>query len=286
MPPPFFEHSLRYIDTKSLYVTELPNNARHVALSYPWGKVTQIQLTRQTDYIRQQGGLSRVFDQIPATKRDAIQLASKVGQICLWVDSLCILQDNKEDVRRQMEQMGEIYRNSHFTIFAVSGAGADYGLPLVQPGRSKHRQMFEKIQGMWITTMFPWEEQYGGSWKDRGWPFQERLRTQRSLFISDNGVHINCMHVHSPENKHCWNTLQRDEQMISRGHMYFFEGQNSGCTPYIMDKCPFDTYTLMVSEYSRRHLSYQKDVPLAFLGVIDSLQNAFGTDFIHSLPED
>jgi hypothetical protein len=175
MPPPDFEYPLRCIDTKNFCVAQLPFDAPYVALSYPWGTATQIKLTQQTDYIRRVDGLFRIYDHIPATIQDAIQLTSKVGQRYLWVDSLCIVQDDPDDVRHQMSQMGEIYRNSYFTIIATSGTGADYGLPLVRPGLRTTEQKLEKVQGMWIANILPEMKEWNGTWQYRGWTFQERL---------------------------------------------------------------------------------------------------------------
>jgi hypothetical protein len=73
--------------------------------------------------------------------------------------------------------------------------------------------------------------------------------------------------------------------MIARGHMFFYAGQDTTCTPWIQNRTPFDTYSMMVDNYSRRQLTHQTDAPLAFLGVIGILQDDLGSDFIHCLPQ-
>ena len=82
---------------------------QYVALSYPWGKVNQLRLLQKNEELyRRPGSLSQEFGQLARTIQDAIILVSKVGMRYLWLDSLCIVQDNKADVQGQMGQMGKI----------------------------------------------------------------------------------------------------------------------------------------------------------------------------------
>lgn len=46
----------------------------------------------------------------------------------LWVDSICILQDDEVKRPEQLENMASIYGNASVTIIAVQGADARYGL--------------------------------------------------------------------------------------------------------------------------------------------------------------
>jgi hypothetical protein len=50
--------------------------------------------------------------------QDAISITKKLGLQYLWIDSLCIVQDDVHDKRTQIAQMGTIYRNSYLTIAA------------------------------------------------------------------------------------------------------------------------------------------------------------------------
>jgi Heterokaryon incompatibility protein (HET) len=64
----------------------------------------------------------------PNTVKDAIDLVESLGERYLWVDSLCIVQDDDEWKCSQINNMASIYANSHLTIIAADGDSSDYGL--------------------------------------------------------------------------------------------------------------------------------------------------------------
>jgi hypothetical protein len=72
-----------------------------------------------------------------------------------------------------MAQMGEIYRFSHFTIFAISGQDANYGLPGVRQGSRNLTQIVQEVSGLTIANSLPWMEEddllKSGAWGERAW---------------------------------------------------------------------------------------------------------------------
>jgi hypothetical protein len=57
----------------------------------------------------------------------AIFIASKLGLEYLWIDSLCIIQDDEDDWRQESALMSTVYGNSYLNIAA---AGASDGSPV------------------------------------------------------------------------------------------------------------------------------------------------------------
>lgn len=45
------------------------------------------------------------FDLLPTTITDSMELVSKIGERYLWVDALCIVQDDEKEVAEQTSQM-------------------------------------------------------------------------------------------------------------------------------------------------------------------------------------
>ncbi|EEU45276.1 uncharacterized protein NECHADRAFT_8562, partial [Fusarium vanettenii 77-13-4] len=95
----------------------LGKTGQYCALSYCWGG-DQVHKTTREKYAAYLQELP--YEGLPQTIRDAFQVARSVGVGYIWIDSLCIVQDDKEDVAREMAKMFQIYFNSCFTISAAS----------------------------------------------------------------------------------------------------------------------------------------------------------------------
>jgi hypothetical protein len=59
---------------------------------------------------------------LPPLFEDAITISRNLGIYHLWIDALCIVQDDKKDWNQQAPQMGEIYANAYVTITCASAA--------------------------------------------------------------------------------------------------------------------------------------------------------------------
>ncbi|RGP58815.1 het-domain-containing protein [Fusarium sporotrichioides] len=113
-----------------LYVGDQDNNhiclhisehqvAPYVALSHCWGKgpVLQTNTHNIEDHIR-----AISFQSLPKNFQDAITVTRSIGLQHLWIDSLCIVQDDKEDWEIESSKMATIYNNA-FLVLAASQAG-------------------------------------------------------------------------------------------------------------------------------------------------------------------
>jgi hypothetical protein len=78
--------------------------------------------------IEQPGSLEKIM--LPATIRDAIMVCEQLGHHCLWVDRLCIVQDEAQDaLSKQLDPMAAIYYQAALTLVAATGDDAAHGLP-------------------------------------------------------------------------------------------------------------------------------------------------------------
>lgn len=58
------------------------------------------------------------MDDLPKTFRDAVTFARGMGIGYLWIDSLCILQDDRDDWLADGQKMDQIFTNAAFVISA------------------------------------------------------------------------------------------------------------------------------------------------------------------------
>ena len=138
------------IDVKRLCLVQIPRTGRYTALSYVWGSVNQF-LTKKAGLglLFNQEGLSSVFDQIPQTIIDAINLIGDLGFEYMWVDSLCIVQDDDESKDKFIPNMHLIYGSAWLTIIAQTAENAESGLQGYRPGtRGKPQAVREVVPGL------------------------------------------------------------------------------------------------------------------------------------------
>lgn len=114
--------NLKALESVSLYESG-GGIGRYTALSHCWGKMQIIRTTKATIEQMKQGipwaSLSKTF-------QDAITLTRKLGVDYIWIDSLCIVQDDNYDWERESATMAAVYKNAYLTIaasFAADGSG-------------------------------------------------------------------------------------------------------------------------------------------------------------------
>lgn len=94
------------------------------ALSYCWGGPQPMQTT--TDILAERMEDIPIL-LLPQTIKDAITTTREIGLSYLWVDCLCIIQDDVDDVRREISMMPRIYRNASVTISAARAKTSNEG---------------------------------------------------------------------------------------------------------------------------------------------------------------
>jgi Heterokaryon incompatibility protein (HET) len=58
---------------------------------------------------------------LPATLEDAMLLVKDLGERYLWIDTLCIIQDDAQSKHRNIRQMGLVYSRAFATIVGLHG---------------------------------------------------------------------------------------------------------------------------------------------------------------------
>lgn len=114
------------IDVVDDCLVEATSATKYLTLSYVWG-AAEIPKTLRLNYAArfQKGGLGDLF---PPTIGDAIALVQSLGERFLWVDALCIVQDDKVGMQNDIKQMDIIYGKAYANIVAVNGPSAGAGL--------------------------------------------------------------------------------------------------------------------------------------------------------------
>ena len=95
------------------------------ALSHKWGLQSLTRLERGNINLFSKGIQT---SSLPATFRDAIIVARRLGIRYLWIDSLCIVQDSQADWDIEFMKMPEIYQYANVTIAAAATKDSHGGI--------------------------------------------------------------------------------------------------------------------------------------------------------------
>ncbi|KAK1976943.1 heterokaryon incompatibility protein-domain-containing protein [Colletotrichum cereale] len=193
--------SLRVIDTEELRVREVEMPFRYTCLSYVWGKGSQTQYTTVTkEALEAPRGLDDDSLGLPQTIKDAIKVTQEAGLRYLWIDALCILQDDPADKANVISKMGLVYGGATLTIVASTNANPQEGLPGMGTAPRLTAQTTAEVQGMTLAVMLhdarrPVPDIEDSVWSSRAWTFQERALSQRSVHFTRSQMVFKCVHA-------------------------------------------------------------------------------------------
>ena len=255
--------------------------SRYAALSYVWGPG--------------QGGLKCTFTMLegmmkdnalrsdrytPLTIKDAMEVCRRLNLQYLWVDRLCIVQDDDELREYEIRRMAGIYSNAVLTIAAVDGKSAQSGLCGVSK-RTRRPQVSAAFDGLEVFDVLPSYQQSvpHSPWSSRGWTYQEMCLSNRLLLFTEHQVFFRCA------SRICY----EDPSVGSYGTHEW----PPWCVPTDIaygsrSFHPYDTFHYFregLEEYARRRLSQQSDIFHAFSGITRSLYSAGGSAITFGLPE-
>jgi hypothetical protein len=277
--------TLILIDVESWNLTVVKPE-QYVALSYVWGRIPDVLETTKANFqsFQEPGALAspNLSGRLPKTVQDGIVLTKAVGQRYLWVDRLCIVQDDFANKKQQLDNMASIYANSYFTIIAADGSDADHGLRGV-PGTNSprsYKQKFYRFSGhcSMLQAPVPEESQDTKNWHRRGWTFQERTLSNRNLIFFQDQVFWECRSSVWLEDladiAEGANALKVSKRKHADRHdLQFFQWPD------------LHQYANLVQRYNYRLLSFTSDGLNAFSAVIQALDRSFPSGFLHGLPE-
>lgn len=172
----------------------------YTTLSHRWGQAEFLQLKRHN---LQELHRNVPVAGLPQTFREAI-LASKALRIrYLWIDSLCIVQDDPSDWAYEASQMHMVYSNSHCNISASHGEDSTEGL---FRDRNSHalcstevnfcttNRLTTKARQAYVlaNVVLMRKDIEGCPLNKRGWVLQERILAPRVLHFCRDQIFFEC----------------------------------------------------------------------------------------------
>jgi hypothetical protein len=253
-----------YLDLQSIR-SFIPTLILFVQPTHCWGKL-EILTLRKNNIEALHRDIS--VNTLCKTFQDAIVVTRALGFNYLWIDSLCIIQDDELDWERESASMAEVYGNAVVNIAATIARDGLDGLFIERSTtrtsrqyiRTNTSQMFEITDHKLYSRCLE-----RTPLSRRSWAFQERFLARRTIHFSTEQIFCECR---------CHIACESHPTGLN-GDPEFFSLFPKGDFP---EKWPD-----IVSEYSKGLLTFPKDKLVALSGVARHLQRISGDEYCAGL---
>jgi len=257
----------------------------YAALSYCWGSLQDAanQLTLLTSCLKKGRFIFSPHD-VPVVVRDAVAVAQSLSLRYLWVDALCIVQDDLSDWETESSQMNQIYGCAYITICSLT---ASCNLSFLDPEILTTAIAFQSsinhdVRGQYAITYSYCVSLRSGAgilvdrlmenrWSRRGWTFQEALLSERFLCFEQYDVSFSCSDRVAYLSGHVG---ERPIETLRMMQVDIRKPQESIWAVW---------YQLVLARYCDRIFTNREDVLPAISGVARVFHKTFGANYVAGL---
>lgn len=194
---------MEHYELRLIMTLAMPADGRYTTLSHRLSSQSFLKLTCNNFQRLSRGFLS---SDPPQTFRDAVSATYHLGFHYLWIDSLCIIQDDFDDWAKQSALMHQIYAS------AVCNLAASWAESCTKPmfsQRTDSSKLADSIQlraGMRYKKLRLVDEKIwrrcieDSPLRKRGWVFQERFLSPRKMHFSEDLIVWECKELQTSEN--------------------------------------------------------------------------------------
>ncbi|KAF5707949.1 flavin-containing protein [Fusarium mundagurra] len=271
------------------------DHGRYIALSHCWGDVMPLKTTKATftEFCQKVE-----FAQFPKTFQDAIIVCRKLNIEYLWIDSLCIIQDDEHDWAVESPKMCDVYQNAYLTIAAASAHNSSEGLfhqrpfslrksfPTVSKNDGKVEEV-EIFARPWDSQCH-WQDSIGdGPWcrdtnplETRAWTLQEHVLSRRILRFTAHELVWHCRTAHLCECRPGSHANKASLRLINLEALKSGEDSNDGSRTLE----PFIVWLDIIGPFTNRAITRDTDRLPAVSGVAAALAPFIKTEYIAEGP--
>ena len=244
-----------------------------------------ITLTSQSEELLRTG--IRIRD-LPKTFKDAVFVCLKLNIRYLWIDSMCIFQDDLSDWHAQAAMMRQVYASASANIAATSAADGTVGLDferyplavppiLIRPEPTPPPNIWDIPQAYYVCPEN--RDLADGVLNSRGWVAQERCLSTRIMHFTSTGVVWECQtHVANEAFVEGFPQSSPQPDGISRfANLKRFITGNTPCTGWTAEL--YKAWIDFVSHYSGCGLTVETDRLVAINGIAQDIAQLTGDTF-------
>jgi len=240
----------------------------YLTLSHCWGSTSTQNLQLTTNSLKSfQDGIA--VSSLRPTFRDMVNMAWRLGIHLMWVDCMCIIQDDDQDWKRESALMGKVYANSWLNVSATA-AGDDCSGLFVSRNGSRVMDYFHTRYNKdgetttWeVTTSEIWyHEVEGAAVNKRAWVLQERILSPRIVHMSKSMAFWECRTLQASE-VFPDGDLPDGKSVNNYGQLKQLYHQSRSADVYDVR----DNWTLLLFKYTMCGLTFETDRLIALSGI-------------------
>ncbi|KAI2631524.1 heterokaryon incompatibility protein-domain-containing protein [Hypomontagnella submonticulosa] len=172
------------------------DTVQYLTLSHCWGSSEHRKLTKETHsaFLEFSGD-----SELPKTYRDAFRITASLDFKFIWIDSLCIIQDDTGDWEEQSSLMGSVYGGARCNIAAAWAKDGDGGCFSRRDPFLVGSQMTLVLRDGSVTNFdilfahLSQDNSPKGPLHSRAWVVQERYLATRQLVFSKHQMFWECL---------------------------------------------------------------------------------------------
>ena len=259
----------------------------YCTLTHVWGPIAARHSLRKNNLQEWCTSIPEDSGLFPKTFHQAFNMTRLLGLRYIWIDSMCIMQDNADDWAREASQMSTVYGHSSLNILAASATDSGPGLNskrlaftvrpccIRNPFSAASAVSFLVFPSR-LSTIF--QEQVDASIiSQRAWIVQERLLAPRSLFFATEQLVWSCGELEACESfpngvnvlaTRPHRQLKNDKQLVS-----LILGTQSLGDYGTRSQRLAEAWSQVARMYSAGQLSFAKDRAVALSGVAERTQS-------------
>ncbi|KAH7073785.1 heterokaryon incompatibility protein-domain-containing protein [Paraphoma chrysanthemicola] len=275
-----------------LHTTREGQTDPYAALTYCWGG-DQIAKAVAANVAQLQAGLD--LGLLPQTIKDAICVTRGLGLRYLWVDCLCIIQDDDDDVAWEISNMASVFLGATVTISASSAKASTEGF--LDPGKRKCVKISSSVLRFGISPATPfriyleWPHQYSAREEPlatRAWTLQERVLSTRILDYCGKSAWWVC-HTEAKSQDGTFGGngpptyFYHPPGVLGQRHPGDMRSTENSVYVEKFQPTPLAAWKGTVEEYSRRKMTFGKDKLLAISGIAAEYAKLFQCEYLAGL---
>ena len=270
--------------------SSLPSRPPYIALSHCWG-LEQIITTTMLEIDAFKVAIPQ--DRCPATFIDAFNITRGLNYAYIWIDSLCILQDSKEDWQKESAMMSKVYGNCVVDLVAAhakdgrDGCFSKRSPSLVRPCRIPNPFNTSSNNDFIIYPKnihdIHNEQVRDSPIYQRGWILQERLLSPRTVYFGKEQIFWVCEELQAcetyPNGWHCARERQLDEIALDKRELHRLAHP---LLEWTQAEVPIaaKAWARIVKMYSSSRLTKPSDKLVALAGIADRMRHIIGGDYL------